>query len=89
MSKPATTALCEALSFGIIRDERLLQDILDDVLAQDQGVWIASARQLRGQESAETQPSIGFAVTALSCEECERTADVIKPAVAKVLAKRK
>ena len=84
----ATPAPREAPSFDIAGEERLLQDIVDEVLAQ--GVWITRARRLRGQELVETRPSIRLAVTAaLSRKECERAAGVIKAAVTKVLMKRK
>ena len=67
----------DGVSFDIAGNERVLQDIVDEVLAQ--GVWITRAR-----------PSIRLAVTAaLSRKECERAAGVIKAAVAKVLVKRK
>ena len=85
---PATPAPRETPSFDIAGEERLLQDIVDEVLAQ--GVWITRARRLRGQEPVETRPSIRLAVTAaLSRKECERAAGVIKAAVTKVLVKRK
>jgi serine palmitoyltransferase len=85
---PATPAARDAWSFDIAGEERLLQDIVDEVLAQ--GVWITRARRLRGQELVEVRPSIRLAVTAaLSRKECERAAGVIKAAVAKVHAKRK
>ena len=74
--------------FDIAGEEHLLQDIMDEALAQ--GVWITRACRLRGQELVEARPSIRLAVTAaLSRKECERAAGVIKAAVAKVLAKRK
>ena len=85
---PATPAPRDALSFDIAGEERLLQDIVDEALAQ--GVWTTRARRLRGQELVEARPSIRLAVTAaLSRKECERAAGVIKVAVAKVLVKRK
>ncbi|KAN0139453.1 Pyridoxal phosphate-dependent transferase [Lactarius tabidus] len=85
---PTTPAPREAPSFDIAAEERALQDIVDEVLAQ--GVWINRARRLRGQELVEARPSIRLAVTsALSRKECERAAGVIKAAVTKVLAKRK
>lgn len=75
-------------AFDIAVEERLLQDIVDEALAQ--GVWITRARRLRGQEVVEARPSIRLAVTsALSRKECERAAGVIKTAAVKVLAKRK
>ena len=48
-TKPVNTttpAPCDALSFDIVGEERLLQDIVDEVLAQ--GVWIARAGTYRG-----------------------------------------
>jgi serine palmitoyltransferase len=45
-------------------EERLLQELVDEVLAQ--GVWITRARLLRGQELVETRPSIRLAVAAAS-----------------------
>ena len=85
---PATAASRDAPSFDILGEERVLQDIVDEVLAQ--GMWITRARRLRGQELVESRPSIRFSVTAvLSRKECERAAGVIKAAVTKVLTKRK
>ena len=85
---PATPAPREPPSFDIAGEERVLQDIVDEVLAQ--GVWNTRARRLRGQELVELRPSIRLAVTAaLSRKECERAAAVIKAAATKVLAKRK
>jgi serine palmitoyltransferase len=75
-------------AFDIAVEERLLQDVVDEALAQ--GVWVTRARRLRGQEIVEARPSIRLAVTsALSRKECERAAGVVKAAVVKVLAKRK
>ena len=75
-------------SFDIAVEERLLQDIVDEALAQ--GVWVTRARRLRGQEIVEARPSIRLAVTAaLSRKECERAAGVVKAAAVKVLTKRK
>jgi serine palmitoyltransferase len=76
------------LAFDIEFEERLLQDVVDEALAQ--GVWITRARRLRGQEVVEARPSIRLAVTAaLSRKECERAAGVVKAAAVKVLTKRK
>jgi serine palmitoyltransferase len=86
--KPSNPAGRDAPSFDIATEERLLQDIVDEALAQ--GVWITRARRLRGQEVFEARPSIRLAVTAaLSRKECERAAGVIKAAAVKVLGKRK
>jgi len=77
-----------SLAFDVATEERLLQDIVDEALAQ--GVWITRARRLRGQEIVDARPSIRLAVTAaLSRKECERAAGVVKAAAVKVLAKRK
>ena len=43
---PATAASRDALSFDIPGEEHLLQDIVNEVLAQ--GMWITRARWLRG-----------------------------------------
>ncbi|KAN0139468.1 hypothetical protein V8E53_002969 [Lactarius tabidus] len=42
----------EAPSFDLEGEERMLQDIVDEALAQ--GVWITRARRLRGQELVDT-----------------------------------
>ena len=69
-------------------EERLLQDVVDEVLAQ--GVWITRVRRLRGQGLVETRHSIRLAVAgALSRKECEWAVGAIKAAVTKVLVKRK
>ncbi|KAI0293636.1 serine palmitoyltransferase [Multifurca ochricompacta] len=87
-SNPASPVPRDALSFDIVGEERVLQDIVDEALAQ--GVWITRARRLRGQEVVEARPCIRLAVTtALSRKECERAAGIIKAAAVKVLAKRK
>jgi serine palmitoyltransferase len=87
-SNPASAAPRDAPVFDIPTEERLLQDIVDEALAQ--GVWITRARRLRGQEAIEPRPSIRLAVTAaLSRKECERAAGVVKAAAVKVLTKRK
>ncbi|KAH9015327.1 hypothetical protein EDB85DRAFT_2295648 [Lactarius pseudohatsudake] len=79
---PTTPAPRDALSFDMAGEERLLQDIVDEALAQ--GVWTARARRLRGQELVEECASIRLAVTAaVSRKECERAADVIKAVVVK------
>ncbi|KAH9046653.1 serine palmitoyltransferase [Lactarius hengduanensis] len=89
-AKPAihtTPAPRDAPSFDIAGEERLLQDIVDEALAQ--GVWTTRARRLRGQELVEACPSIRLAVTAaLLRKERERAASVIT-AVVKVFTKRK
>lgn len=74
--------------FNIELEEKLLQDIVEEALAQ--GVLITRARRLRGQELTEPRPSIRLALTAaLSRKECEKAASIIKAAFIKVVAKRK
>lgn len=74
--------------FDIATEERLLQEIVDECLAQ--GVWVTRARRLRGQEMVEARPSIRLAMTsALTKKEVEKAANVIRSAITKVLAKRK
>lgn len=69
-------------------EERLLQDIVDEVLAQ--GVLITRAKRLPGQELVEVRPSIRLAITsALSKKECEKAASVVKAAFIKVVGKRR
>ena len=85
---PATPAPRALPSFDIAGEERMLQDIVDEVLTQ--GVWVTLARRLCGQELVEVRPNIHLAVTAaLSRKECECAAAVIKAAVTKALAKQK
>lgn len=87
-SNPASAAPRDAPSFDIVVEERLLQDIVDEALAQ--GVWVTRARRLRGQEVVEARPSIRLAVSAaLTRKECERAAGVVKAAAVKVLTKGK
>lgn len=74
--------------FDIELEERLLQDIVDEALAQ--GVWTTRAKRLRGQELVEVRPSVRLAVSsAFTKKECEKAANVIKAAVVKVLGKRR
>jgi serine palmitoyltransferase len=69
-------------------EERLLQDIVDEVLAQ--GVLITRAKRLKGQELVEVRPTIRLAITAaLSRKDCEKAANVVKAAFIKVVGKRR
>ncbi|KAI9438081.1 serine palmitoyltransferase [Lactarius indigo] len=84
LPNPATPAPRDGPWFDIACEERILQDIVDETLAQ--GVWITRVRRLRGQELVEARPGIRLTVTAaLSRKECERAAGVIRSAVVKVL----
>ena len=74
-------------SFDIAGEDRLLQDIVDEVFAQD--VWITRASRMCVQELVELRLSITLAVTAaLSCKVCESAAGVIKAVFKKLLTKR-
>lgn len=76
-----------AFSLDIAGEERLLEDIVYEALAQC--VWIIRG-SLLGQELVEARASIPSAVTApLLREECERAAGVIKAAVVILPVKRK
>jgi 7-keto-8-aminopelargonate synthetase-like enzyme len=75
-----TPAPREPLSFDIAGEERMREDIVDEVLAP--GVWITRARCLRERELVEARPSIRLAVTAVrSRKECEGAAGIIKAVV--------
>ena len=63
-------------SFDITGADHMLQDIMDEVLAQ--GVWITHVPRLCRQELVKAQQSIHLAVTAaLSRRECECMATVV------------
>jgi serine palmitoyltransferase len=72
----------------IKQEERLLQEVVDEALAQ--GVMITRAKYLRGQEISEPRPSIRIATTsALTRKETEKAIGVVKAALVKVLSRRK
>jgi serine palmitoyltransferase len=69
-------------------EERLLQEIVDECLAQ--GVWITRAKRLHGQEPIETRPSIKLAISAgLTRKEVEKAAGVVKAVAGKILGRRR
>lgn len=69
-------------------EDRLLQEVVDEALAQ--GVMITRAKRLRGQEGWEPRASIKLVVTAaLTRKECEKAAGVVKAALVKVLSRRR
>lgn len=69
-------------------EEKLLQEVVDDVLAQ--GILITRAKRLRGQEMSEARPSIRLAISAaFTKKECEKAATAIKTSLVKVLGKRR
>ncbi|KAI0048661.1 serine palmitoyltransferase [Auriscalpium vulgare] len=87
-SNPASVQPREPPVFDIEGEERLLQEIIDEAMAQ--GVWVTRARRLRGQEFVDARPSIRLSVSsAFTKKECEKAANVIKAAAIKVLGRRK
>jgi serine palmitoyltransferase len=74
--------------WDIPAEEKILQDVVDEALAQ--GVLITKAKRLRGQELVEARPSIRLALTsALTKKETEKAINVVKHALVKVLGKRR
>ncbi|KAI0062481.1 serine palmitoyltransferase [Artomyces pyxidatus] len=87
-SNPSSVQPRDPPVFDIEAEEHLLQDVVDEALAQ--GVWVTRARRLRGQELLEARPSLRLAVSAaLTKKECEKAANVVKAAAVKVLSRRK
>ncbi|KAA1474636.1 serine palmitoyltransferase [Dentipellis sp. KUC8613] len=87
-SNPSSIQPRDPPVFDIELEERLLQEIVEEALAQ--GVWITRAKRLRGQEFVEARPSIRLAISAgLTKKECEKAANVVKAAAVKVLARRR
>ncbi|CCM05479.1 uncharacterized protein FIBRA_07700 [Fibroporia radiculosa] len=87
-SKPTSVQPRDAPQFDATEEERLLQEIVEDALAQ--GVLITRAKRLRGQELIEVRPSIRLAVSAaMSRKDCEKAASVVKASCIKVLNKRR
>lgn len=87
-SNPSSVQPYNSPVFNIQEEERLLQQVVEEALAQ--GVMITRAKRLHGQELNEPRPSIRLAVTAaLSKKDCERSATTIKTVLIKVLGKRK
>ncbi|KAH9929966.1 serine palmitoyltransferase [Amylocystis lapponica] len=87
-SNPQSAAPREPEHFDVDAEERLLQEVVDEALAQ--GVMITRARRLRGQELTEVRPSVRLAISAaLTRKECEKAAGVVKAACIKVLGRRR
>lgn len=69
-------------------EERLLQEVVDDCLAQ--GVMITRAKRLRGQEAIEPPAMLKIVATsALSKKDCEKATAVVAAALRKVLGRRR
>jgi serine palmitoyltransferase len=87
-SNPASVHPRNPQVFDIEAEEKLLQEVVDDVLAQ--GILTTRAKRLRGQEMSEAQPSIRLAISsAFTKKECEKAATAIKTSLVKVLGKRR
>ena len=87
-SNPASVKPRDPPQFNVELEEKLLQDVVDEALAQ--GVMLTRAKRLRGQELIEARPSIRLAISAaLSRKDCEKAAGVIKAAFVKVIGKRR
>ncbi|KAI0316890.1 serine palmitoyltransferase [Amylostereum chailletii] len=86
-SNPSSIQARDPPVFDIESEERALQEIVEECLAQ--GVWITRAKRLRGQEWVEARPSIRLAISsAITRRDCEKAAHVIKAAAIKVLRRR-
>lgn len=87
-SNPASPRPRDPEAFDEDLEDRLLQDIVEEAMAQ--GVMLTKAKRLRGQELTAVRPSIRVAVTsALTKKECEKAANVVKAAFIKVVGKRR
>ncbi|EIW79758.1 serine palmitoyltransferase [Coniophora puteana RWD-64-598 SS2] len=75
-------------SFDVDGEERILQEIVEDALAN--GVMLTRAKYLRKQEMFEPRPTIRIAMTsALTRKEVEKAAGVVKASIARVLSRRR
>lgn len=87
-SNPQSLIVPGAPSFDISAEEAVLQQIVDECLAQ--GVMITRARRLRGQEALEPRPSVRIVCSAaLARKDVERAAGIVKGVVSKIAGKRR
>lgn len=89
-SNPASPLPKDAATWDwdVETEERLLQDVVEEALSQ--GVMITKAKRLRGQEITEPRPSIRLNLTSmLTRKETEKSINVVKAALVKVLGKRR
>ena len=69
-------------------DERLLQEVVEECLAQS--AMVTRAKRLKGQEVVEPRPSIRLALSsALTRKETEKAVTVLRNMLVKVLSKRR
>jgi len=75
-SNPTSPIPRDAPIFDIEKEERLLQEVVEDAMAQ--GVMITKAKRVRGLEITEARPSIRLAMTsALSKTDTEKAVNVL------------
>jgi serine palmitoyltransferase len=87
-SNPNQLILPNAPSFDIAAEEHVLQQIVEECLAQ--GVMICRARRLRGQEAVEPRPSVRVVCSAaLGRKDVEKAAGIVKGVVSKVVTRRR
>jgi serine palmitoyltransferase len=86
-SNPTSLVARDLVVFDIGAEEKLLQEVVDEALAQ--GILITRARRLRGQEALEPRPSIKIAASAaVSKKDTEKAASILKGILIKVLGKK-
>ncbi|CAL1710026.1 unnamed protein product [Somion occarium] len=87
-SNPLSPTPREAPQFDAELEEKLLQDVVEEALAQ--GVLITRAKRLRGQELNDIRPSIRLAISAaLNKKDCEKAANVVKAAFVKIVGRQR
>ena len=89
----ATATVSQGEEWDFENEEKLLQDVVEEVLGQ--GVMITKAKRLREERmmnssSSGVRPSIRLAMTsALTKKEVEKAVGVVKNGLVKVLGKRR
>ena len=87
-SNPSSIIPRDPPTFDVLTEEKLLQEVVEECLAQ--GVLVTRAKRLGGQEMVEAKPSIRIAVTsALGRKEVEKAAGILKASLGKVLGRRR
>ncbi|KAI0786994.1 serine palmitoyltransferase [Abortiporus biennis] len=87
LSNPLSVAPRDPPVFDAELEERLLQDVVEECLAQ--GVLVTRAKRLN-QELNPVRPSIRLALSAaLTKKESEKAANVVKAAFTKIVGKRR
>ncbi|KAF9001202.1 serine palmitoyltransferase [Cyathus striatus] len=87
-SNPTSISPRDAPKFDVEGEERILQEAVEDCLAQ--GVMVTRAKRVRGQEMVEARPSIRLAITAaLTRKETEKAVGIVKASLVKVVGRRR